>query len=301
MAVTAGRFGSEDPERPSRFQFSVLEQLEHVRKRIINSAIAIAVGVVVAFAVINPIVDFVFRPIRSVLPPGSKLIYTVPGEAFSVYVMIALMAGIVLASPFIMYQVWQLIAPALYLKEKRFAAWFILMTTAGFVGGAAFNHYVAFKMLMVFFAQFNSSNLQFLPKLDDVLDMYTRMLLVLGIVFQMPTLVFFLAKMGLVTARFLASQFKYAILVIFIVAAVVTPSGDPYNQTILALPMIGLYLLSIGIAWLAAPGTAPAPADHNGSSQLRLVFAATVLDQARRHSRQPAARQLRLWRSSTNL
>jgi sec-independent protein translocase protein TatC len=127
------------------------------------------------------------------------------------------------------------------------------MTTAGFVGGAAFNHYVAFKMLRVFFAQFNSSELQFLPKLDDVLDMYTRMLLVMGVVFQMPTLVFFLAKMGLVTARFLAKQFKYAVLVIFIIAAVVTPSGDPYNQTILALPMIGLYLLSIVIAWIFGP------------------------------------------------
>jgi sec-independent protein translocase protein TatC len=253
VAVTAGRFGSEDPEQPSRFKFSVLEQLERFRKRIINSAIAVGVGVVVAFGFINPIVNFVFKPIRSVLPPGSKLIYTVPGEAFSVYVTIALIGGIVIAAPFIMYQVWQLIAPALYLKEKKFAVWFIVMTTAGFVGGAAFNHYVAFKMLMVFFAQFNSPNLAFMPRLDDVLDMYTRMLLVLGIVFQMPTLVFFLAKMGLVTARFLASQFKYAILVIFIVAAVVTPSGDPYNQTILALPMIGLYILSIGIAWFFGP------------------------------------------------
>jgi sec-independent protein translocase protein TatC len=261
VPVTVGRFGSEDPERPSRFQFSVLEQLEHIRKRIINSAIAVAVGVVVAFAVINPIVNFVFGPIRKVLPAGSKLIYTVPGEAFSVYVTIALMAGVVFAAPFIMYQVWQLIAPALYLKEKKFAAWFILMTTAGFIGGAAFNHYVAFKMLMVFFAQFNSSTLAFMPRLDDVLDMYTRMLLVLGVVFQMPTLVFFLAKMGLVTARFLASQFKYAVLVIFIVAAVVTPSGDPYNQTILALPMIGLYLLSILIAWIFGPVAKKSAAD----------------------------------------
>ena len=237
----------------------MLEQLEHVRKRIINSAIGIGVGVLISFTVINRIVDFVFRPIRSVLPPGSRLIYTVPGEAFSVYVTIALMAGVVIAAPFIMYQVWRLIAPALYLKEKKFAAWFILMTTAGFVGGAAFNHYVAFKMLMVFFAQFNSSNLAFMPKLDDVLDMYMRMLLVLGVVFQMPTLVFFLAKMGLVTARFLASQFKYALLVIFIIAAVVTPSGDPYNQTILALPMIGLYLLSIGIAWIFGPVAKKSP------------------------------------------
>jgi len=253
LPLTVGRFGADDPERSPRFKLSVLEQLDEFRKRLIRAAIGVAVGVVVAFAWINPIVDFVFKPIRRILPPGSKLIYTVPGEAVSVYVTIALIAGVVLASPWIMWQVWQLIAPALYLKEKRFAVWFIVMTTAGFIGGAAFNHYVAFKMLMVFFAQFNSSNLQFLPRLDDVLDMYTRMLLVLGIVFQMPTLVFFLAKMGLVTARFLAAQLKYAILVIFIVAAVVTPSGDPYNQTILALPMIGLYLLSILIAWIFGP------------------------------------------------
>jgi sec-independent protein translocase protein TatC len=152
-----------------------------------------------------------------------------------------------------MWQVWQMIAPALYLKEKKFAFYFILMTTVGFVGGAAFNHYIAFKMLMQFFAQFNSANLAFMPRLDDVLDMYTRMLLVMGIVFQMPTLVFFLAKMRLVTAAFLWSQFKYAILIIFIIAAVVTPSGDPYNQTVLALPMIGLYIISIFVAWLVGP------------------------------------------------
>src|SRR5499427_5975410 len=175
MPLTVGRFGAGDPDRSPRFKLSVLEQLDEFRKRLIRSAIGVGVGVVVAFAVINPIVDFVFKPIRSVLPQGSKLIYTVPGEAFSVYVTIALMAGVVFAAPFIMYQVWQLIAPALYLKEKRFAAWFIVMTSLGFIGGAAFNHYVAFKMLMVFFAQFNSSNLAFMPRLDDVLDMYTRM------------------------------------------------------------------------------------------------------------------------------
>ena len=253
MPLTVGRFGADDPDRSPRFKLSVLEQLEEFRKRLIRSAYGVGIGVIIAFAKIQPIVDFVFKPIRSILPPGSKLIYTVPGEAFSVYVTISLIAGLVLAAPWIMWQVWQLIAPALYLKEKKFAFWFIFMTSVGFIGGAAFNHYVAFKMLMVFFAQFNSTNLQFLPRLDDVLDMYTRMLLVLGVVFQMPTLVFFLAKMRLVTARFLWSQLKYAILVIFIIAAVVTPSGDPYNQTILALPMIGLYIISIVIAWAVGP------------------------------------------------
>jgi sec-independent protein translocase protein TatC len=260
LPLTVGRFGrlgSEDPDRP-RFTLSVLDHLDRFRKSVIRSAVGISIGMVAAFYYINPIIDFVFKPIRGVLPAGSKMIYTVPGEAFSVYVQIALIAGVVVTSPFIMFQVWQLIAPALYLKEKRFALWFILMTSAGFIGGAAFNHYVAFKMLMQFFGSFNSSQLAFMPRLNDVFDIYTRMLFVLGVVFQMPTLVFFLAKMGLVTARLLAKQFKYAIFVIFIVAAVVTPSGDPYNQAVLAMPMIGLYILSIFIAWVFAPVVKPA-------------------------------------------
>ena len=248
----SGRWHTDEGDETGG-KMSFLEHLDELRKRLIYSLISLGVGVGIACLFIERIYQFVMRPMQAMLPPGSKLIYTVPGEAFSVYVTIALIAGIMIATPWIMFQVWQLIAPALYLKEKKFAFWFILMTTVGFVGGAAFNHYVAFKMLMVFFAQFSSSNLQFLPRLDDVLDMYTRMLLVMGVVFQMPTLVFFLAKMGLVTARFLSSQFKYAVLIIFIIAAVVTPSGDPYNQTILALPMIGLYILSIFIAWIFGP------------------------------------------------
>jgi len=254
-------FGSEDPNRP-RFTLSVLEHLDRFRQAVIRSAIAVCIGIVLTFTYINEIVEFVFRPIRSVLPAGSKLIYTVPGEAFSVYVEIALIAAVVLMSPYIMYQVWRLIAPALYVKERRFAMWFIAMTSAGFVGGAAFNHYVAFKMLIEFFASFNTAQLAFLPRLDDVFGMYTRMLFIMGVVFQMPTLVFFLAKMGLVTARFLARQFKYAVLVIFIIAAVVTPSGDPYNQSVLAVPMVGLYLLSIFIAWVFGPVAKKSDDEH---------------------------------------
>ena len=172
MPLTLGRFGVSPRIRIVRVfaMSSVLEHLDRFRKGVIRSAIGVGVGILVAFTYINAIVEFVFRPIRSVLPPGSKMIYTVPGEAFSVYVTIALIAGVVLMSPFIMYQVWQLIAPALYVKQKRFAIWFILMTTAGFIGGAAFNHYVAFKMLMVFFASFNTTQLAFLPRLEDVFE-----------------------------------------------------------------------------------------------------------------------------------
>jgi sec-independent protein translocase protein TatC len=233
--------------------FSVLAHLDEFRRRIVYSCIAVGVGMLVAFYYINPIFNFVFRPIRSVLPEGSKLIYTEPGEAFSVYVQIALIAGIVFATPFVMYQVWRLIAPVLYLEQKKFTVPFILLTTTGFVAGALFNHYIVFRWMIAFFASFNSLNLAFLPRLDDVFGLYTKMLFGLGLVFQMPAIVYFLAKMGLVTARFLLSNLKYAILVIFVLAAVITPSGDATTQAVFALPMVGLYFISIVIAWIVAP------------------------------------------------
>jgi sec-independent protein translocase protein TatC len=245
---------------------SVLTHLEQLRRRIIYCCIAIAVTTVVAFAFINPIFDFVFRPMRSVLPPGSKMIYTQPGEAFSTYVMIALIAGIVFAAPFIMYQIWRLVAPALYLHQKKLAVPFILLTTGGFVGGALFNHYVVFHFMMAFFGSFSSGNLAFLPRLDDVFGLYVKMLFGMGLVFQMPAVVYFLAKMGLITPRFLWDNFKYAILIIFIIAAVITPSPDAATQTIFALPMIGLYALSILIAWIVGPAARRAD-DTSGETE----------------------------------
>ena len=161
--------------------------------------------------------------------------------------------GVVLAAPYIMYQVWMFIAPGLYSNEKRMAYPFVFFTTIGFIAGAAFNHYVSFPFMMAFFASFNTPDLAFMPKLEDVFGLYTKMLLGMGIVFQMPTVVFFLAKMKLVSARFLLGHFKYAFLVIFIVAAVITPTGDMMTQTIFAAPMVGLYILSIVIAWVVGP------------------------------------------------
>jgi sec-independent protein translocase protein TatC len=251
----------DDDDSPEGGKMSFLEHLDELRQRIIRSAIAIAVGVVLCFAFINHIVDYILAPTRRALPKGVNLIYTQPGEAFSLYVQIALIAGVVIASPYIMYLVWLFIAPGLYSNEKRLAIPFVLFTTIGFLLGAAFNHYVAFPFMMAFFASFNTADLSFMPRLEDTFGLYTKMLIGMGIVFQMPTLVFFLAKMGLITARFLAAQFKYAFLIIFVIAAVVTPSGDALTQAIFAAPMVGLYLLSIVIAWVVGPKRADPPSD----------------------------------------
>jgi sec-independent protein translocase protein TatC len=243
----------EEVDESSGARMSFLDHLDELRRRIVNSCIAIAVGIAATFYWIETIFNFILAPTRAALPPGVKLIYTQPGEAFSLYITVALIAGAVVASPFIMLQVWLFIAPGLYSNEKRMAIPFVLFTTIGFLAGAAFNHYISFPYLMVFFSSFNTPDLAFMPKLEDVFGLYSKMLLGMGLVFQMPAVVYFLAKMKLVTARFLVSNFKYALLIIFIAAAVITPSGDMMTQTIFAAPMVGLYLLSIVIAWIFGP------------------------------------------------
>ncbi len=252
----------EDDDTPVAGKMSFLEHLDELRKRIVRSCLAIAFGVLVTFYWIQPIFNFILAPTRKALPPGVKLIYTEPGEAFSLYITVALIAGVVVAAPFIMYQVWMFIAPGLYSNEKRLAIPFVVFTTAGFVLGAAFNHYIAFPFMMAFFASFNTVDLAFMPKLEEVFGLYSKMLIGMGIVFQMPTVVYFLAKMKLITARFLVAHFKYAFLIIFIVAAVITPTGDMMTQTIFAAPMVGLYLLSIVIAWVVGPKRLKASPDE---------------------------------------
>jgi len=262
-------------------QMGFLDHLDELRTRIIRSCLAIGAGMLVAFVFVERIADFVLAPTLRMLPPGTTLIYTKPGEGLSFYLDVALIGGVVLAMPFVTFQVWRFIAPALYTNEKKLVIPFVILTTLGTLGGALFTHYVLFPGMMAFFGTFDSRVMKFEPRVEDTFDLYKNMMLGMVVVFQMPGLVLFLARMRLVTARFLWRHIKYAILIIFIVAAVLTPSPDPWDQSVFAAPMIALYLLSIGIAWLVGPKREPAPPIRNDSSQLRLVFAAAVIDQAR--------------------
>jgi sec-independent protein translocase protein TatC len=227
---------------------SILERLDDFRKRIVRALLAVAFGALAGFFFINRLMTFLLGPTRHALPPGTRLIYTEPGEAFGLYIQVALIAGVVLAMPFVMFQLWRLIQPIIPASARRYAIPFVLFTSLGFVAGAAFTHYIAFPYMMAFFASFNTPDLRFMPRLDDVFDLYTKMVLGMAIVFQMPTVVFFLSKVGLVTAGFLWRSFRYAFLLIFVAAAVITPTGDMVTQAIFAAPMVALYLLSIAIA-----------------------------------------------------
>jgi sec-independent protein translocase protein TatC len=243
----------EDPLLGAGGKMSFLEHLDELRKRLMHAVIGVAVGVVVGLFFHQRIYDFIFAPTLQVLPPDSKLIYTQPGEAFSLHIQIGLIAGVVIAAPYIMYQVWRFIAPGLYANEKKFAIPFVTLSTLGILGGAAFNHYVAFPFMIAFFGTFDSPELRFMPALSPVWSMYVKFLVAMAITFQMPTVVFFLARMRLVTSRFLLKHLKYAILIIFVVAALVTPGGDPGTQAVFAAPMLVLYVFSIVIAWVVAP------------------------------------------------
>jgi sec-independent protein translocase protein TatC len=231
-------------------KMSFLEHLDELRKRIIRALISLCLGVAIAAFFIDEIYAFVMLPLRQALRPGETMIYTYPTEAFMLYIRIAVIAGLFIAAPLIFFQVWLFVAPALYQKERRYAFPFVALSSVGVISGAAFSHYVAFPLMWRFFASFSNELVSFMPRIEDSFSLYMRMLLGMAAIFQMPALVFFLARMGVVNARWMARQFKYAILLIFVVAAVITPSSDMASQAIVAVPMIGLYIISIGIAWL---------------------------------------------------
>lgn len=253
---------------------SFLDHLEDLRKRIIYSCVALGAGMAISFGFMDRLVSFVFAPTKRALPLGTALISSRPTEGFSVYFDIALMAGLVLAAPVIMYQVWLFVVPALYANEKKFVVPFVALTAVGSVSGAGFSHYLLFPSMMGFFATFTLAEITFVPRVEYVFELYVRSLIGMVLVFQIPTLAFFLAKIRVITARFLWRSIRYAVLIIFIVAAILTPSSDPWNMAIFAAPMLCLYVIGIGVAWLAEPRR------RSNQSGLRLVFTAAVLDRA---------------------
>jgi sec-independent protein translocase protein TatC len=233
-------------------KMSFLEHLDELRKRLIASVYALVFGCIVGFVFVGKIQEFIMLPLWRLMPDGTKLMYTAPTEGFMLMMKIGALAGLFVALPFIIFQLWLFIAPGLYSNEKRFAVPFVLLGTVFFVMGAAFSHYVAFPYTWKFFLGFETAYLEFRPKISDVFSLWVKMLLAFGVIFQMPTLVFFLARMGMVTAGFLIKHTKYAVLIIFILGAVLSPGTDVVSQALMAGPMIVLYGLSIGIAWLFA-------------------------------------------------
>lgn len=239
----------DDPEDALDGRMTFLEHLDELRKRLTHSVIALFVGFLASFAFIGRINEVVYQRLVADVP-GGKLIFTEPTEAIFLYIKIAAVAGLLLALPYIMWQVWLFIAPGLYSKEKKLAIPFALGSSSLFIAGAAFSHYVLFPAAWKFFAGFSNDWLEFMPRIAPVWGLYVKLLLAMGLVFQMPVLMFVLARLGIVSAQFLIRNIKYAVLIIFVVAAVITPDPSPVGQALVAAPMLLLYLVGVAIAYL---------------------------------------------------
>lgn len=245
-----GEDEDEDAEEGIGGKMSFLEHLDELRTRIIRSLVAVLGGFLIAVVFIDRIFAFIMNPLTAVLPEGGKLIYTEPTEAFMLQIKMAALAGLMVALPVLLWQIWAFIAPGLYAHEKRFAIPFVMMSTVFFISGALFSHYIVFPAAWAFFGSFATEAVEFAPRIQPVFSLYVRMALGLGVVFEMPTLVMFLARVGAVTPRLMIRHIKYAILLIFIAAALVTPGPDPLSMFLVAIPMMGLYGFSILIAWI---------------------------------------------------
>jgi sec-independent protein translocase protein TatC len=233
-------------------KMSFLDHLDELRKRLIACVWGLVVGCAIGFIFVQRIQNFIWLPLYSNLHAtnGAKFMYTTGFEPFMLTMKIGALAGLLIALPFVVYQLWLFIAPGLYSHEKKMAVPFVLFCTLFFLLGAAFSHYAAFPWTWKFFLGWETEYMEFRPSIGEVFGLYVKMMLGFGLIFQMPMIVFFLARMGVVTAGFMVRNAKYAVLVIFIVAAVVSPGTDVVSQCLMAGPMLALYGLSVLVAWI---------------------------------------------------
>ncbi len=226
-----------------------LEHLEDLRKRLFYSFLAIVVTVIPAFFFSGEISKILTRPVTEFLPEGEKLSYLTLTEPFMFYIKVSFLTSIFVASPFIFLQLWLFIAPGLYRKEKKYVIPFVFFTSFFFILGALFGYFVMFPFACRFLLQIGKD---FRPviAIGQYFSLALRLLLAVALVFELPTLVFFLAKIGIITSRWMIKNFKYAVLVVFVIAAVITPTPDAFVQSIIAVPMLALYGLGILIAYL---------------------------------------------------
>jgi sec-independent protein translocase protein TatC len=229
---------------------TLMEHLDELRKRIVRSFIYLTLGFFAAWAFHDRFVGFIQAPLNHI---GKTLVFTHPMDPLNLDLQVSLIGGAILASPFILYQVWMFIAPGLYQKERRFVIPFMAATVGLFLAGAGFGYFYvlpsALKILIVDFGH----NFTSMVTIEEYSSFFLSIILGLGISFELPILIFFLALFGIVTPHFLWRNIRYAILAVFIVAAFICPSPDPWTMCIYAIPMLALYLLGIGVAWWVHP------------------------------------------------
>lgn len=237
-------------EQESGGKMSFFEHLVDLRKRLINSAIAIGVGAMIGVTIAEKVIGFIAKPMQEALRKAhqaDKLIYTSPAGMINLIITSGLYIGLGLAAPFVLYQVWLFVAPGLYKHERKAAATFIFSSLVLFVAGVSFGYFIMLPYVLAFLTSFQGP---FAPliSINEYIDFILIVLVGLGVIFELPVLIFFLALFGIVTPQFLWKNVRYAILIIAIIAAIVTPTPDALTMLIFMAPMIGLYFLGIGVA-----------------------------------------------------
>jgi sec-independent protein translocase protein TatC len=225
-----------------------LEHLEELRERIIKSLIVVAASFAVCWYFSVDLFDFVAKPITKI--PGVNLVINDPTEAFTVYLKISFVAALYLAAPFVLWQVWKFIAPGLYKHERRYAGPFIISTSLFFLIGGVFGYLVAFPTALQFLMEMAKGHMIPVISAEKYFDLFSTVMVVLGIVFEIPPVVFILSRIGIITGRFLLKNTRWAILISTIIAAVVTPTTDIANMMVVAIPMVLLYLIGVAVAFV---------------------------------------------------
>jgi sec-independent protein translocase protein TatC len=229
---------------------SLMEHLTELRKRLIHSTLYLLVGFCVAYAFHVRLYSIIQKPLNDL---HIALNYTHPTDPLNLYLKTALYGGIILASPFILYQLWLFIAPGMYANEKRYVVPFMAATIVLFLSGAWFGYHWVFPgALKVLIGGFGK-NFNPVLTIEDYTNFFLAVILGLGVTFELPIVIFFLALFGIVDAKFLIQHIRYAILAIFIIAAIICPTPDPIGMCLFASPMLVLYLIGVGVAFLVHP------------------------------------------------
>ena len=232
-------------------KMSFLDHLGELRKRLLWSFLAILVFFIPAYAFSNEIFDFLMKPLIENLPEGSSLIFTRPTEGFTTYLKVSFFASVLLSVPFILYQAWKFVAPALYKKEKQIIIPFIFFGSLFFLLGAAFCYYVAsppaFKFLL---NEYSSEYVKAFPTISEALSFFMALIFGFGLVFEFPLIIFILARIGVVTSKWLREKRKYAIILSALIAAILTPTTDAISMMLMFVPIVVFYELGILVAWM---------------------------------------------------
>ncbi len=241
----------QEPAATEEREMSFLGHLEELRWRLVKAILGLVAGVVICGVYSDWIVNqVVLRPSRLTTPP-LNLINTVPFGQITFYMMVVLVGALILSSPWIIYQIWKFVQPGLLPRERKYISSIVGFTTLCFMSGVAFAYFIMLPYMLQFFATFGTANIQNLISISDYMSFVLQLILLSGLIFELPMIAYFLARFGILTPAFMRHYRRHAIVVILIIAAVVTPTTDPFTMSVFSIPMLVLYEVSIFVAGIA--------------------------------------------------